>query len=362
MVTAATQQSAATRRDIQVSNERSRNRLIVVVGTNRSGTTWLSQLLRVHRDISGAEHESALFDGLAGLWRTALTWDDPMRSRLPAAELARHTRRFCDDLLDSAQRRSAHPSARYFVEKTPSNARFLPWIKIVYPDAWYVRITRDGRDVARSMRLRNYGTKSDLFNIQCWVRHEAMADAYLEGVDRVIEVRYEEMHADPLGETSKIYRTLDLAPYGGLARAMAKRSGTAIATYTSDSDVGPGKWRRDVSRRRLGLMYAAAGEALCRRGYLEEAELRRWSRRPEYWAALLRLRLVKSGVAHGRAVWLFTTGMQMLDSPDGGALEAWARIERDYMMHPKVTAPGIDVRGWHRSTVTRSVSKARPGW
>lgn len=318
-------------------NDRMRDRLVIILGTNRSGTTWLNHLLLAHREICGVEYETSLFWSLSNLWRTSLQWDDDLRSRLTPADLARCTRRFCDDLLTSAQAASDRPDARLFLEKTPGTALLLPWVKLVYPDAWFIRITRDGRDVARSMRLRDYGTRSDLYNTQCWVRHEVLANAYLSDVERVVTVRYEDIYQDPLRELARIYARLGVEAYKGLPRELARRSGTAVARYTSDVSVGSGKWRRDVSRRRLGLMYAAGGSTLCDLGYLTPDELSRWRRRPEFWLGRIRRKLLAYGFGRARAAWLFTESLKTRDVPDrdGAAAEAWARLERPYMENPK---------------------------
>jgi hypothetical protein len=331
------------------------DRVVLVLGTNRSGTTWLHRLLLAHRDIAGVETETLLLQSLAGLWHTALTGDSGTGPLLPVTELAEYSRNFCDELITSALRASGRPAARYFAEKTASTALHLPWVKLVFPDAWYIRIVRDGRDVARSMRLRDYGSCSDLFNIQCWARHENMADAYLRGVHRVIDVRYEALFADPLTEMLRIYGALGLSHYDGLVRDVARRSRTAVARYNREASVGTGKWRSDVSRRRLGLMYASAGMDLRQRGYLSAGELQYWQRRPEYWLGLARRSLLRAGLGSRTAVWLFSPGQGVRAVPDSDlvALEEWAKLERPYMKDPRAVrnarraagAPPTDKRG-----------------
>jgi hypothetical protein len=279
-----------------------RDRLVVVIGTNRSGTTWLSTLLQAHRQVTGTdERETDLFDALAKIWRTAAA------QGFPADQLAPQMRTFCDEILGHAWQDSPRPGARFFVEKTPGNAFFLPYARLMYPDAWFVRIVRDGRDVARSMRRRDYGTRSDLANIHMWARHEAVADRNLAGVSRVITVRYEELHAHTVQQLMSVYSWLGLEAYPGLIREIARQSARQVAPFSKESSVGPGKWRTDVSRRRLGLMYAGAGETLKRHGYISATELERWQRRPEYWAGAWRRKLLEWGIATPAAAKVFSS-------------------------------------------------------
>jgi hypothetical protein len=277
-----------------------RDRLVVVIGTNRSGTTWLSTLLQAHREVGGTnDHETELFSALAGIWRTAIA------QGFPADPLAAHLRTFCDEILGHARQDSPRPLARFFVEKTPGTAFYLPYVRLLYPDAWFVRIVRDGRDVARSMRRRNYGTRSDLANIHRWARHEEAADRNLAGVSRVITVRYEDLYTHTVQQLMGLYSWLGLTAYPGLIREIARRSARQVAPFSKESSVGPGKWRTDVSRRRLGLMYAGADKTLKQHGYISDAELDRWHRRPEYWAGVGRRKLMERGIATHAAVRVF---------------------------------------------------------
>jgi hypothetical protein len=292
-LTSATQRSAAAESPF-------RDRLVVLIGTNRSGTTWLSTLLQAHREVGGAnDGETELFPALAEIWRGAIA------QGFPADQLAAQLRTFCDEILGHAPRDSLQPRVRFFIEKTPGTAFYLPYVRLLYPDAWFIRIVRDGRDVARSMRRRGYGTDSDLANIHMWALHEAVADRNLAAVSRVITIRYEDLYARTVQQLISLYSSLGLETYPGLIREIARRSAQQVAPFSKESSVGPGKWRTDVSRRRLGLMYAGAGETLKQHGYISAAELGRWHRRPEYWAGAARRKLIERGMASHAAVQMF---------------------------------------------------------
>ena len=283
-------------------------RLVVVIGTNRSGTSWLRQLLLAHRGICGAAGdisqncETGLFGSLASLWRIML---DPsgcwVAANISPGEVAPYVRRYCDALFLHAMRQSNRPHADFFVEKTPGDGLNLPWLKLIYPDAWLVRIVRDGRDVARSMRLRNYGTQSDFVNIKYWARHETLVTHYLRDVPRSVTVRYEKLACDPVRETCRIYEFLGLSAYEGLADQIAARSAIRTAMYTGEVSTGPAKWRADVSRRRLAQMYGSCWQELASYGYVQPQDLHAVKWWPEFWLGCARRRLSRyAGTMQGR--------------------------------------------------------------
>jgi hypothetical protein len=294
----------------RVSNDQ--RQLIVIVGPNRSGTTWLNQLLQAHREICGVDRgETRIFSSLNHIWRNFCI-EDTDRDQVRTA-LAGPMRSFCDELLDGAQARSARPNALFFVEKTPGTALHLPMLRYLYPDAWYVHIFRDGRDVVRSMQRHRYAVRDEMVNSYCWARQEHYAEKFLAGFERVIHIRYEDLHRDPLSEVLAVYERLGLSRYPGLAREIVNRSSEAVALYSRESSVGTGKWRRDVTRRRLAVMYVGSGDQLVRYGYLDARELAYWNQRPEYWLAVIRRELIKLGIASRPAVRLFRIVAKPMD-------------------------------------------------
>jgi hypothetical protein len=279
--------------------------LLVIVGPNRSGTTWLNQLLQAHREICGVDRgETRLFLSIDHIWRNFSMEGSSDRESIRTM-LAGPMRSFCDELLDGARARSARPHALFFVEKTPGTALFLPMLRYLYPDAWYIHIFRDGRDVIRSMQRHGYAMRNELVNSYSWARQEYYAEKFLAGFERVIHIRYEDLHSDPLGVVLAIYEQLGLSRYPGLVSEIANRSCEAVALYSHESSVGTGKWRRDVTRRRLAVMYVGLGDQLVKYGYLDARELAHWHWRPEYWLAIMRRELIRCGIASKPAVRLF---------------------------------------------------------
>jgi hypothetical protein len=119
---------------------------IVLVGAQRSGTTWMGRLL-------GERPEIAYWVEPRQVWSFG-HWFRP-DDRLTAADatplVKRHIRR---RFLEYAERRGKSR----FCEKTPNNCCRLPFVRAVLPEARILLIVRDGRSVIRStVHMREAG-------------------------------------------------------------------------------------------------------------------------------------------------------------------------------------------------------------
>ena len=239
------------------------DRLIVIVGAGRSGTTWLEELLLSFDDMGGLSgHETWLFHQLRHLWRN---FSD--REGFVAA-----LRRFCDGVLTTAQRRHS-PHSHFYVEKTPAHVERLPEIAAVYPDAWVIHLVRDGRDVARSMsqvpffEVTNPGEAAAL-----WRRVMVRARADAPSVPRFREIRYEALHGDPARVVNDIRAWVNAPSVqdpAALSHAIAQRVSTHAGTTNR---VGPESWRT-LSPADLAGVYASAGDELVRAGYASRSQV-----------------------------------------------------------------------------------------
>jgi len=116
------------------------DRPIIIIGAARSGTTLLGELLSRHVDI-------AYWVEPKYIWR----YGNPMAQtdERHAEEATPAVRRYIRSTFASfVARREGHR----FMEKTPTNCFRVPFIQKVLPDAQFVHLIRDGRDVAFSAR------------------------------------------------------------------------------------------------------------------------------------------------------------------------------------------------------------------
>jgi len=112
---------------------------IIIVGSPRSGTTLLGNLLAAHPQVAYWEEPRTIWSQ-GNAWRD----DDALgASDLTPSIAEKIDRRFASFLATSG--------CRKFAEKTPGNTLRLHFIHALYPDARVIHLVRDGRAVVASM-------------------------------------------------------------------------------------------------------------------------------------------------------------------------------------------------------------------
>jgi sulfotransferase family protein len=245
------------------------DRLVFVVGSPRSGTTFLAGAIG---SLSGFVDLGELAPVKAAV---------PELAALPPAEAARRLRRTL-----ALTRRVGLVGSVRAVEQTPELAHLATVLPLAFPDATIVHIVRDGRDVACSLLekpwLKREQPSSDDAGVpygsyaRFWVEpdrraeFEAASDArraawvwrsYVTAARAAagaLELRYEEMAADPAAAANAIAQRIGAAP-GPLAHAL----GTAHATSV-------GRYRRDLTSEQLTDVEDEAGTLLRELGYEPE--------------------------------------------------------------------------------------------
>jgi hypothetical protein len=185
-----------------------------IVGVNRSGTTLLRMMLDSHPSLT-IPPETHFVPELIRLARR----DNTTRKRLVRAATA-HPRwgdfgLSEDELLERLQRtRPLTPAAaiRAFYDlyaekegkprwgdKTPRYMRAMPRIERALPEARFVHLIRDGRDVALSQAERAVEGEAPTITevAERWQRRIATAREHSAELDSYLEVRYEDLVADP---------------------------------------------------------------------------------------------------------------------------------------------------------------------
>ncbi len=114
------------------------NAPIILIGTQRSGTTWLGSLFRGHQDIAYWEEPRHVWT-----WSHGYRRDDRLVSKDATPRITRHIHKTFSHFVTEAGKQR-------LVEKTPSNCLRIPFIHAVYPEARILLVVRDGRSVFRS--------------------------------------------------------------------------------------------------------------------------------------------------------------------------------------------------------------------
>jgi hypothetical protein len=242
---------------------------VFVVGAPRSGTTFMAESL-------------GRLPGFVDLGEVApLKVSIHELAALPQAEAATRVRRTLERVRSLGLVRRLRA-----IEQTPETSFLLPAVLLAYPGARVVHMVRDGRDVVCSLlakgwlsedrpgqddvglayggyprfwvepeRVQEFAATSDARRAAwAWRRYvTAVRDAPKE---RTLEVRYEELAADPRAVASA------LAEHLGVDRELLAKG---LANVHAES---VGRWRRDLSAEQVAEVEAEAGAVLRELAYL----------------------------------------------------------------------------------------------
>jgi Sulfotransferase family len=275
-----------------------------VVGVGRSGTTLLRLMLDAHpqlaigpetqfvgdlvdQDILGAG-AAELIDRIV----TARTWEDFGLSRVEFAEraaghdLAGVLRAFYSLYAESQSK------ARWG-EKTPGYVRRMEPISRALPEAYFVHLIRDGRDVALSRRARGMGADKPMHKTAfLWCKRIQDARSQARRLDgRYMELRYEDLVADPEPHLRRICEFIELefdpamlrhnesaaerlaelgdleAEDGRQARDANERATAHARAQEPATTARTGAWRTEMSLDDRRAFEAVAGDLLRELGY-----------------------------------------------------------------------------------------------
>lgn len=191
--------------------------LIFIVGAPRSGTTWLQSMLASSSKVStGAETEFFTYyiKKLYESWRKQKDLDS-LRARgitgLPfyfsEEEFDEYVREFVSSVMKKLKGKH-----EIFVEKTPSHALVVDTIHKSLPEAKFINIVRDGRDVVASIIAagRGWGYDWAPSNLKdaskMWIHHVESAREGLKVVPKKLwmEVKYEDLLDDTTSMLQKV--------------------------------------------------------------------------------------------------------------------------------------------------------------
>lgn len=237
-----------------------------LVGSERSGTTLLRLMLSHHPAIECAPEFEFLIEPLTSGpdWPDAdayADWLETSRIFLP------HGLR--------VDRGLAYPDlARGFLEQYGARSgkpvlgatchKHFDRLLRLWPEARFVHLLRDGRDVARSCIAMGWAGNV-WTGAQRWIDAETLWSELARAIpaERRLDVRYEDLVSDPE------------AVLGRVCRFLGREFDAGMLDYPESSTYGrpdpslAERWRRDLSSGELALLEARIGPLLRERGYPE---------------------------------------------------------------------------------------------
>lgn len=255
---------------------------IFIVGAPRSGTTWLQRMLSAHPSVASVEPELTLFS------RYVATWEDNYRREKEAMEAGRwqqglpvlwdadrfrcHLRQFLED--SYAEVIAIRSEATHVLDKHPNYANHMPLIARYLPQARFIHLVRDGRDVALSMMSARRRVGHSPGEIRAaareWQRN--VSNARLHGASlpgRYIEVRYEDLRSNGVAVLEQVSHFCGLPAGEGLLRGIVEANDIKVRPVSrGDAAMGiAAEWRTRMGLRERYLFDRIAGDLLRELGY-----------------------------------------------------------------------------------------------
>lgn len=257
----------------------------VIVGVPRSGTTLLRFMLDSH-PLMAIPPETGFLAALAGdcatdevgLFRIvtayppeAPAWED---FGLDAEEYRRRLQRIRPFSVSEGVRlfyrlyAEMQQKPRYG-EKTPTYCDHIPAIGRLLPEATFIHIIRDGRDVALSLRERWFSPGQDMTTLAAyWQRLVRNARESGSATRRYLELRYEDLVTEPQPALRMICDRVDLDFHPAMLRYWERT---------------PERLKEHRTRRRLDGSLVVSHEGRLEQQRLtmhppEPGQLRRWQR------------------------------------------------------------------------------------
>jgi len=240
---------------------------VFILGSPRSGTSMLHWALLQHADLWGSE-ESEFLLPIARAITPAFTrgMQFTPHSWLHQQNVTRDEFSACVGAGLSALYLS-RSGGRRWVEQTPSYSTVAGELAAMFPDAQFLHIVRDGRQVADSM-ARMWDWSIDKSARQ-WRDHvTAVLELEQQQPARVLRFHYENLVADPEQQLQAIFGFLALdLPQESIDFIQAKPINTAPGTdQQASTDKLKPRWQQWSAEDQQSF-YDNAGELLSELGY-----------------------------------------------------------------------------------------------
>jgi hypothetical protein len=264
-----------------------------IVGCGRSGTTMLRLMFNAHPDVV-IPPESQFIPALVSNWPRMVTRDgvdadaivaligrrlDHMgldralvRGRLAALH-DRTPRAATEAVFGVVTEQQGKPR---WADKTPRHVEDMPTIAGVFPEARFIHVIRDGRDVALSFFDRPFGPRDVWDGARYWDRtvRTGLDGAGSLDTDRYREVRYEALIDAPEAVTKELCDFVGLEPVEDMHHYFERASDRLTAKERANHPniarpptKGLRNWRIDMPERDVEAFESIAGPLLTELDY-----------------------------------------------------------------------------------------------
>ena len=282
-------------------------RAFFIIGTERSGSNLLRVIFAAHPDVvvphpphllryladlephygpltSDADRTRMLDDLMSLVERHIHPWDwVPTRADL--LDDTRSDPSVTGAFLALYDRYAAHHGAGWWGCKSTFVVDHVEAVLERRPDAKFIWLARDVRDVAVSSKKSVFNPFHPLLTAELWARQQRVAhDLWRElGPTTVFRLHYEDLLASPELMVARMCDFLGLRMHGGMLAFHERREAATTASYSQSWENAnkpvmrgnSGKWREGLTPAELELVEGAARETMELLGYPPETSAER---------------------------------------------------------------------------------------
>lgn len=288
-----------------------------IIGCSRSGTTLLRLILAGHsrlcippetvfliplvrhfpleRPLTDSERHQAL----DMITRQPRWLDQRISTEQFRDEITRRSQVWLRDIVNAVYRGETERTGKpRWGDKTPYYIEIVPELLQLYPNARFVNLIRDGRDVAISYKAAGFRERWYEGETYDWTRAVRLAESYraLPIGSRILDVRYEDLVAN-LSETvhkvclflGEVFEPDMLDWKARIDASLPKRELWMQGSLRRDprsNDIA--RWKRELNILEILALEAFLGDCLARLGYELRFKATIW--KPALWLARLTMR------------------------------------------------------------------------
>lgn len=265
---------------------------VFIVGAPRSGTTWLHRMIAEHPQVASVDPELTWFSrylppALGNFEREKQhidkgDWQQGLPILFTPEEFMQGLHELTGIVYERVLR--TRPTATHIVDKHPNYANHMAVIARMLPQAKFIHIIRDGREVAASMvsaaKREHFGAGEVGGAAEDWSRftRNARKSGKEFGAERYMEVRYEALLKDDGALLGSVFAFMGLPMEPTDAKAIVARnafSKKAVSAADPARKADPNlTWRDRMNLRERYRFHRVAGPVLQELGYAQ----------PGWWA------------------------------------------------------------------------------
>lgn len=281
--------------------------LLFIIGSPRSGTTWLQTMVGAHPMVCTTV-ELTLFSNYTAPWIKAWNdesaniknglWHQGIPFLWSEDEFYLFLREFLAKVYDKVI--ATKPQATHILDKQPYYSRYVEDIHRLVPNARFIHVIRDGRDVACSLmaaqRTMGFGTDTVESSAREWKECVEAAQKARNYPGQYLEVRYESLLNDGVNTLSRVFEFagLPLSPPQAAQllsdHGFEKMKATRMAPVKDIKEPAghfrkgnAGSWTQELGPVRRYAFDKIAGDLLIELGYATEG----WWSQSSWQRALL---------------------------------------------------------------------------